>query len=190
MFFQRRQKPSLQNNHQNEKSPDLRSSYSGYVLSVFLLIISYLAVIIPLALYHAAQIASTVGKKKCFYLLLVVSCLLAFLALLFQSISLFYSFLICILSIPFFLFLIFEREHRKSWHIAALVYALPFAFLISLFLALPQRSVEDIEYSFSELSTIFQQSLRSAKDISSSSSQDIEKSIAYFEENISMVKKS
>ncbi len=111
---------------------------SGLLVSGLLVGISFLVMLIPLALYHLAQVAATLRVKAAMKLLAAVIGLFLLGAIFLREPLLIVGSMIALFWTPFFAIGLFQREGRRPFGMSAFLFAIPvflagaFVFIIPL----------------------------------------------------------
>ena len=113
--------------------------------------ISFIVMLIPLAVFNVSQVAAILGKRVAFYLMLAVSFGFILIGNIFGNLVLSFTGVFVIISIPFFMSAIFLREKKYHWSLAAFIHFIPAIIIVSSFLIVFNKA------SFNELRNNIQQ---------------------------------
>jgi hypothetical protein len=114
-----------------------RAPSVGVLFSGFLIAISFVAMIIPLALFHAAQVAATSRLKNALVLVGTSVAVVLMLGLAGRQPSLIVGGLVGLFWMPLFAIVLYQRMHHKSPFISAILLCLPVFILVWTSWSLP-----------------------------------------------------
>ncbi|KAB8029906.1 hypothetical protein [Fluviispira multicolorata] len=116
--------PQGSSSSENNNAP-VKKITPALLFSAVFVAVSFIVMLIPLALFNVAQVAAMLGKRIALSLMLVVSLSFFLFGILFSSLSIISMGVIVLFAIPFFMSAIYLREKRKHWLYAASVLFLP-----------------------------------------------------------------
>lgn len=139
------------------------------LFSALFVAVSFIVMLIPLAIFNVSQVAAILGKRVAFLLMLVVSLAFILLGKLFSNIPLIFTGFFVLTAIPFFMSAIAIREKKRHCSLAAAVLFLPVAFIFGILTFAPKLDNAQFEQALTE----FQQSIVSKS--SSQGNEELEK---------------
>lgn len=110
--------------------PPVKKITPALLFSAFFVAVSFLVMLIPLAIFNVSQVAAILGKKVAFLLMLGVSSVFIFFGIPFSNPSLIFTGVFVLAAIPFFMSAIAMREKKRPWYFAAIVLFIPVFFLL------------------------------------------------------------
>ena len=125
-----------------------KQSYdAGFVVYAFFIALSFIVMLIPLALYHFAQISALSGKKRAVTLLLGVILCLWLLGFLTGSFFIISGALVGLLASPFFIVGTDARRKHNPVLRTALAFLLPTVLILVLFVfVMPQKNPLELDF--------------------------------------------
>jgi hypothetical protein len=122
------------------------------LFSALFVAVSFIVMLIPLAIFNVSQVAAILGKRVAFLLMLLVSLAFILLGKLFANIPLICTGIFVLGAIPFFMSAIALREKKLSWFLAAIVLFMPVLFTFGfLTFALPKMDSAQFGQALTEL---------------------------------------
>ncbi len=136
--------------------PPVKKITPALLFSALFVAVSFIVMLIPLAIFNVSQVAAILGKRVAFLLMLVVSLAFILFGKLFANIPLIFTGVFVLAAIPFFMSAIAMREKRRPWYFAAIVLFMPVLFIFG-FLTFVVPKLDSVQ--FRQALTEFQQNV-------------------------------
>ncbi|WP_186647026.1 hypothetical protein [Fluviispira vulneris] len=148
--------PQGSSSSQNNNAPVKKITPALFFSGIFVAI-SFIVMLIPLALFNVAQVAAMLGKRIALFLMTAVAGSFFLFGYLFSNINIIAMGFFVILAIPFFMAAICFREKRKHWLYAASVLFLPAVLFFGCICFTPVKLIEQNGEIKSELQMSIEQ---------------------------------
>ena len=136
--------------------PPVKKITPALLFSALFVAVSFIVMLIPLAIFNVSQVAAILGKRVAFLLMVVVSLAFILLGKLFANLPIIFTGLFVLAAIPFFMSAIAMREKKRPWYYAAIILFIPVLFIFGL----PTLGVSKMDNEqFAKALTEFQQNV-------------------------------
>lgn len=127
------------------KSPieSQKSIRMGLVLSGFLVAFGFITLLVPVALYHAAQVAAALRLRTAYAWLMLVVMTTLCLGFLIMNEALIFGGLVGLMWFPIFAFALHQRKNNRRFVWTALLFFLPLVAVIAVALFIPREVAFD-----------------------------------------------
>ncbi|APJ04281.1 hypothetical protein [Silvanigrella aquatica] len=142
--------PQGSNPPQNDKPP-VKKFTPALLFSAFFVAVSFIVMLIPLALFNISQVAAVLGKKAAFVLMLCIAALFVVLGGLFGNSPLLFTGFLVLATIPIFMLAISIREKKRPWFYAAAILFTPVLLLLGVLITIPTYSHLQFEQRITEV---------------------------------------
>jgi hypothetical protein len=119
--------------------PPVKKITPALLFSALFVAVSFIVMLIPLAIFNVSQVAAILGKRVAFLLMLVVSLAFILFGKLFANIPLIFTGVFVLAAIPFFMSAIAMREKKRPWFHAAIVLFMPVLFIFGFLAFIPPK---------------------------------------------------